>query len=154
MVIVLATYEKLHICIDPTNLNKAIRKVHNPLKTIEDVIQQNSSKKCEFRKIHVTNVGRVLTPEGIQPDNACSVRDACSAEWFGNLTFLGFIQYLGKFLSNLSEVSSPLRTLLEKDVYFHCDTPQEKSSICKSVLLVTHLSCITLTWKKSHLPWL
>ena len=80
MVKVLATYGKLHICIHPTNLNKAIRKVHNPLKTIEDVIQQNSSKKCEFRKIHVTYVGRVLTPEGIQPDNACSVRDACSAE--------------------------------------------------------------------------
>lgn len=27
-----------------------------------------SSEKCEFRKIHVTYVGNVLTPRGFQPD--------------------------------------------------------------------------------------
>ena len=64
-------------------------------------------------------------------------------------TFLGFIQYLGKFLSNLSEVSSSFRTLLEKDVYFHWDTPQEESSICCSVLLVTHQSSVTMTRKNT-----
>ena len=44
-----------------------------------------SSEKCEYRKIHVTYLGHVLTPRGIQPD-----------------TEIIYIQYLGKFLSNLS----------------------------------------------------
>lgn len=42
-------------------------------------------------------------------------------------TFLGFIQYLGKFLKNVSEVSAPLRVLLEKDIHFHWYKPQEDS---------------------------
>ena len=31
-------------------------------------------------------------------------------------TFLGFVQYLGKFLPNLASVSAPLCSLLEKEV--------------------------------------
>ena len=30
--------------------------------------------------------------------------------------FLGMVNYLGKFLPNLSDVSAPLRKILEKDV--------------------------------------
>ena len=41
--------------------------------------------------------------------------------------FLGFIQYLGKFLNNLSEESAPLRELLHKDIEWHWDTEQENS---------------------------
>ena len=36
-------------------------------------------------------------------------------------TFIGFIQYLSKFIPNLSEISAPLRKLLEKDTLWHWD---------------------------------
>ena len=41
--------------------------------------------------------------------------------------FLGFIQYLSKFLPRLSEESAPLRELVEKDVVWHCGYTQEAS---------------------------
>ena len=42
-------------------------------------------------------------------------------------TFLGFIQYLSKFLPNMAEVSAPLRVLTEKDVEWHWDESQQGS---------------------------
>ena len=42
-------------------------------------------------------------------------------------TFLGFIQYLAKFLPNMAEVSAPLRKLLEKNTAWHWEKQQEDS---------------------------
>lgn len=42
-------------------------------------------------------------------------------------TFLGFIQYLSKFLPNMSDVSAPLRQLLEKNICWHWDNNKEQS---------------------------
>ena len=42
-------------------------------------------------------------------------------------TFLGFIQYLGKFMPNMASESAPLRELLEKNVAWHWDHLQEES---------------------------
>ena len=42
-------------------------------------------------------------------------------------TFLGFIQYLGKFMPNMATESAPLRELLEKNVAWHWDQLQEES---------------------------
>ena len=36
-------------------------------------------------------------------------------------TFLGFIQYMGKFMPNMATESAPLRELLEKNVPWHWD---------------------------------
>ena len=41
--------------------------------------------------------------------------------------FLGMVTYLGKFVPNLSEVSAPLRELLEKNVAWSFDTPQQQA---------------------------
>ena len=42
-------------------------------------------------------------------------------------TFLGFIQYLGKFMPNMATVSAPLRELLEKNIAWHWEQEQEAS---------------------------
>ena len=42
-------------------------------------------------------------------------------------TFLGFIQYLGKFMPNMATESAPLRELLEKNVAWHWDQLQAES---------------------------
>ena len=41
--------------------------------------------------------------------------------------FLGMVNYLGKFLPNLSDVSAPLRKLLNKDFEWCLDAPQMKA---------------------------
>lgn len=42
-------------------------------------------------------------------------------------TFLGFIQYLLKFLPSMSNVSTPLRQRLEKNVCWHWNNNNEHS---------------------------
>ena len=42
-------------------------------------------------------------------------------------TFMGLMQYLGKFIPNLSEVTAPLRKLLEKYIEWHWGSDQRQS---------------------------
>ena len=42
-------------------------------------------------------------------------------------TLLGFVQYLAKFIANLSEITAPLRQLLEKDIQWHWDSEQQSA---------------------------
>ncbi|CAC5375554.1 unnamed protein product [Mytilus coruscus] len=79
-----------------------------------------SAGKCEISKPEVTYVGHRLTSEGVKPDpeKIRAVNKMSKPECVRDLqTFMGFIQYLGKFMPNMSTVSAPLRTLLEKK---HC----------------------------------
>ena len=55
--------------------------------------------------------------------------------------FLGMITYLGKFIPNLADVTSPLRTLLKKEVEFKLKKPQ-LDAIRKLQLLVTTTPCL------------
>ncbi len=43
------------------------------------------------------------------------------------LRFNGMVQYLTKFIPNLSEISAPLRKLLENDTEWHWEEPQQRS---------------------------
>ncbi|MCG7877651.1 MAG: RNase H-like domain-containing protein, partial [Candidatus Thiodiazotropha endolucinida] len=102
------------------------------LKSVLDRLRENNVKlnprKCEFRKESVTYVGHVLTGKGCKPDpEKCrAVKEMKRPENVKELqTFMGFIQYLAKFIENLSEISAPLRTLLEKDVQWHWDHEQQ-----------------------------
>ena len=38
--------------------------------------------------------------------------------------FMGMVNYLGKFIPNLSQITAPLRQLLKKDVLFNLQQPQ------------------------------
>lgn len=40
---------------------------------------------------------------------------------------LGVVQYVAKFIPNLSDVTAPLRTLLQQDVEWHWDAPHQES---------------------------
>ena len=42
------------------------------------------------------------------------------------MTFLGFIQYLKKFMPNMADISAPLRKLTEKDVEWKWTENEEK----------------------------
>ena len=73
-------------------------------------------------------VGRVLTSKGLKPDDE-KVRAVKEIEKPENVKelqkFLESVNYLGKFIENLSEKSEPLRKLLQKDVSWHWGKDQE-----------------------------
>ena len=104
------------------------------LKLALDKLRQNNVKlsesKCEFRKDQIDYVGHNLSSEGLKPaeEKIRAVRDMKKPENKKELqTFLGFITYLQKFLPNMSEISAPLRLLLEKDIEWHWEELQETS---------------------------
>ena len=218
--VVVESGQKLRICLDPKDLNKAIKREHYPMKTIEDVVEnmkdakifskldathgywhlkldEESSKlctfntpfgryrflrvpfgissaseifqremnklvediegaeaiqddiiiyakndeehdeivkkvikrgdscglkfnkrKCEFGKEELKYVGHVISKEGLKadPEKVRAVKEMKQPEDVKELmTFLGFIQYLSKFIPNLSDISAPLRKLTQKD---------------------------------------
>lgn len=69
-----------------------------------------------MRKTEVKYVGQVLIQNGVKPDLE-KVRAILMVQKPKNrqelLTFLGLVQYLGKFLPRLSNVSASLRKLTE-----------------------------------------
>ena len=78
--------------------------------------------KCEIKRTEVKYVGHLLTAEGVKPDPE-KIRAVETMKKPENkqelLTFLGFIQYLGKFMPRMSDVSSSLRKLTEDKVSWH-----------------------------------
>ncbi|XP_033745588.1 uncharacterized protein K02A2.6-like [Pecten maximus] len=88
-----------------------------------------SKDKCQFRKDRVTYVGHELSDKGVKPDPE-KVRAVQEMDPPRNkeelMTFLGFLQYLGKFLPSMSEKSAPLRQLLQKDIAWHWEEEHMK----------------------------
>lgn len=96
--------------------------------------------KCEIRKSEVTYVGHRLTSEGLKPDpeKIRAIEKMAKPTFTKDLqTFMGFIQYLSKFMPNMSTVSAPLRTLLEKNIVWHWNE-QQKTSFQKLKTMATN----------------
>ena len=89
-----------------------------------------NTEKCKIKQGDVPFVGHVLRKEGLKPDpeKIRAVKEMKPPENDKELkTFLGFIQYLGKFMPNMATESAPLRELLEKNVAWHLDHLHEES---------------------------
>ena len=230
--VIVETPKKLRICLDPRDLNKAIKREHFPMKTIEEVVQnmpgakvfskldatsgywqlkldEESSKlctfnipfgryrflrvpfgivsaseifqrvmsqmvedidgseaimddivvwgkdqaehgmrlkqvmdkakacglqfnkgKCRFRQNQFSYVEHVLSGEGLKadPEKIRAVQDMKRPQSQRELmTFLGFIQYLKKFMPNMADISAPLRKLTEKNAEWKWTETEENS---------------------------
>ena len=81
-----------------------------------------NAKKCKIKQEEVPYVGHVLSKFVLKPDpeKIRAVKEMKPPRLLRNWkTFLGFIQYLGKFMPNMAIESAPLRELLEKNVAWH-----------------------------------
>ncbi|VDI72881.1 Hypothetical predicted protein [Mytilus galloprovincialis] len=77
--------------------------------------------KCFVRKAKVAYMGHVITDKGLLPDPAkiqAVVEMPAPQNKEGVRRFLGLVQYLSKFIPNLSQVDAPLRTLLKSDCVY------------------------------------
>ena len=78
----------------------------------------------------ITFLGHHISAEGIRPDPRkteaiVNMPEPTNVKELQR--FLGMITYLGKFIPNLSDLTAPLRTLLEKDVLWTYDKPQKQA---------------------------
>lgn len=108
---------------------------HNAnLKSVLDRARQINLRlnclKCKFRLDQVCYVGHIFTKEGLKADPAKTVaitnmpvpQDVPAVQ-----RFLGMVNYLGKFIPNLSEIAAPLRQLTHKDTAW-CWFPQHQQA--------------------------
>ena len=86
--------------------------------------------KCRVRRESVPYVGHVISAEGIRPDPeklraVCDMPPPTSKEAVRR--FLGLVQYLSKFIPNMSQMDAPLRELLKADIPFQWNHTQQES---------------------------
>ena len=101
-------------------------------------------RKCIFAATSLTFLGHTLSPEGVQPDPSKveAIIQMPLPESKSDLQrFMGMVNYLGKFIPNLSHVTAPLRQLLKKDVLFNLQQTQ-LNAISEIKRLITSPPCL------------
>ena len=86
-----------------------------------------NKKKCQIGVNSIVFLGHIISSEGVKVDPAkieaiikmLLPNSVIELQWF-----LGMITYLGKFIRNLAEVTSPPCTLLKKEVEFKLEKSQ------------------------------
>ncbi|KAK2727803.1 hypothetical protein QYM36_008330 [Artemia franciscana] len=102
-------------------------------------------EKCIFGKTEIPYFGHILTSEGIKPDpnKILAIRQMPKPKGPEELqSLLGMVNYLGKYIPNLSTLNHPLRTLLKEhrtDGSFQWTSEHDKAfanvknSICENL---------------------
>lgn len=88
----------------------------------QEVNLRFNRQKYKLSQSEVNFVGHVLGPDGLKPckDKVQAIVEMKSPKSKKDLQrFLGMINYLRKFIPNLSSVNKPLQQLLEKNVEWH-----------------------------------
>ena len=84
-------------------------------------------EKCEFRKEEISFLGHIVSKDGVKPDPSKldAIRQMEDPRDVPELRrWLGMVNYLGRFLPDLSTVLTPLNDLLHKDTPWTWDQPQ------------------------------
>ncbi|XP_065188042.1 uncharacterized protein K02A2.6-like [Sycon ciliatum] len=79
-------------------------------------------EKCEIGKPQVSYLGFTLSKAGLQPsrDKVLSIQNAPRPHDVSTLrSFLGLVNFFGRFIPNCSSLLQPLNELLKKDVVFN-----------------------------------
>ncbi|XP_059061669.1 uncharacterized protein K02A2.6-like [Achroia grisella] len=89
-----------------------------------------NKEKCLFGSKQVTFLGHIFSASGMQPDNnrVKAILDIPTPIDRKELErFLGVTNYLSRFIPNYSDIASPLRELLKKNILFEWLEVHEKS---------------------------
>ena len=101
--------------------------LRNILKRARECGLKLNKKKCRFHMTEVPYIGHILTSEGVKPDpkKVCAIRNMEAHRNSEEVRrFLGHVNYMAKFMPNLSAESEPLRRLLNlpyKEFYWGVD---------------------------------
>ena len=123
--------------------NERLNKVF--LKICKSGLKPNR-KKCQIGVKSVVFLRHIASSEGVKvdPEKIEAITKIPLPNSVNELQrFLGMITYLGNFIPNLVEVTSPLRTLLKKEVEFKLEKLQ-LDAIGKLKLLVTTAPCLKI----------
>ena len=89
----------------------------------------------------ITFLGHNISADGIKPDyrKVTAIRNMPEPTNKQELQrFLGMINYLGKFIPNLAQKTTPLRNLLKKDIVFALEKPQRDAIAELKEIVTSH----------------
>ncbi|XP_040172539.1 uncharacterized protein K02A2.6-like [Anopheles arabiensis] len=120
-------------------LNETLRRIQEYGFTIRP-------EKCSFNKRQVRYLGHILDNHGIRPDPAkiAAIKDlSAPTDVSGVRSFLGAVNYYGRFIPNMRKLRYPLDNLLKEGSSFKWSPECQKAfeqfkSILSSELLLTH----------------
>ena len=111
-----------------------IQEMYERLERLFERLRKSGLKlnreKCQFFLTELLYIGHLLTADGIKPDPSKveAITKMPNPKSKQDLQrFLGMTNYLCKFVPNYSEVTAPLRLLLQNDVEWSFDQPQIKA---------------------------
>ena len=100
------------------------------LERIRQANMKLNRDKCKIGLSEVAYVGHTFRPDGLKPSSE-KLRAIMGIPEPQNRTelqrFMGTVNYLGKFIPNLSGINQPLRQLLQKDIAWHWEEAQQQS---------------------------
>ncbi len=87
-------------------------------------------RKCEFRLSKLTFFGYELSHRGVRPseekiaaiEDALPPKDAAEAK-----SFLGLVQYLARFIPNMSSIAEPIQKITRHGTHFRWEAPQQSA---------------------------
>ena len=105
-----------------------LRNLQEVLSRLEQAGMHLKKDKCVFLLPQVEYLGHQITQEGLHPtkEKVCAIVDApapCNVTQLKS--FLGMLNYYGKFLPNLSTMMTPLYSLLHKKAAWQWGTAQQ-----------------------------
>ena len=111
----------------------ATKEEHNQrLKTVlqrcNDIHMTLNKEKCRFESLKVVYLGHIISAEGISPDpeKVKAMNQMPPPEdKKGVERLLGFLNYVAKFISDLSSITQPTRELLKKECPFSWNQEHE-----------------------------
>ena len=106
------------------------RRLCAVLERIRQANMKLNRDKCKIWLSEAAYVGHTFGPDGLKP--SCEkLRAIMEIPEPQNRTelqrFMGTVNYLGKFISNLSGINQPLRQLWQKDIAWHLEEAQHQS---------------------------
>lgn len=133
------------ILVTGTSESEHLQILEQVLTRLEDVGMRLKESKCQFLLPSVEYLGYHISGKGIQPteEKLRAIRDVPIPQDLSQLkSFLGLVNYYGKFLPHLSSTLAPLYKLLSKGQVWHWGREQEeafciaKSQLTSETLLV------------------
>ena len=101
---------------------RGVAEHHANLRKVLDRVREVNLKlnpdKCKFRLDQVAYVGHIFTSEGLKadPSKTTAINDMPIPTDVTSLQrFLGMVNYLSKYIPNLSDIAAPLRKLTHKE---------------------------------------
>ena len=118
------------IIIAGTNIQDHDEILKKVLQRAKDKGVRFNKNKLKLRIPEVKYVGNIVSAEGIKPDpdKVKAITEMPNPESKQDLQrLLGMVNYLAKFIPNMSEVTSNLKVLLKKDVAWNWSHEHDRS---------------------------